>query len=611
MNPALISFGIYVLIVFALAWIAGNSSSKSKSFVSEYFLGGRALGLWAFALTFATTNASGGSFIGFPAKIYTHGWVLALWIAGYMTVPFIAIGLLGKRLNYVARKVNAITLPEVLGKRFKSDSVTLVATSIIVLFMFFYLMAQFKAGGMILSTLLADEPLFMQGIEFISRFTPSRMDPEYLLTLIIFSLVVIGYVVYGGFKAVVWTDMMQGIIMFLGVAIMLILVLSQVGGLERATRELHKMVPPKACVVAFERTSDNSQEKILIKKGTWYRTSDNDAFVVPSKSTFITEGTNESSSVKAYLYDDSNPETFSKTSMAQIKSEEEYAYGNNKKGVYLSAPGPDLKKGTGFLAIVTALSFFIFWPFGGTGQPANMVRLMAFKNTQTLRRSIITVAFFYSFIYFCLVIIFCCGKVLMPGMEGNPDRVMPELAALLSKNAGMPWLAGLLVAAPFAAIMSSVDSFILMLSSSLVRDVYQRINPNASQKKLKSLSYLITLSVGILAVFAMMNPPQYLQDLIIFASGGLAGCLLMPIALCLYWPRMTPKGAIAGMLGALIIHLALTVIGFKMTGNFEPYDLLDLNPFIWDVIGSAFLIISVSLLDKNPHQENTEQFFIE
>ena len=103
-----------------------------------------------------------------------------------MTVPFIAIGLLGKRLNYVARKVNAITLPEVLGKRFKSDSVTLVATSIIVIFMFFYLMAQFKAGGMILSTLLADEPLFIEGIELISQFTPSGMDPEYLLTLIIF-----------------------------------------------------------------------------------------------------------------------------------------------------------------------------------------------------------------------------------------------------------------------------------------------------------------------------------------------------------------------------------------------------------------------------------------
>ncbi|MEE3177231.1 MAG: hypothetical protein VX269_07750 [Verrucomicrobiota bacterium] len=611
MNPALISFGLYVLAVFALAWIAGKSSSKSKSFVSEYFLGGRALGLWAFALTFATTNASGGSFIGFPAKIYTHGWVLALWIAGYMTVPFIAIGVLGKRLNYVARKVNAITLPEVLGKRFKSESVTLVATSIIVLFMFFYLMAQFKAGGMILSTLLSEEPLFINGTKFIAQFTPAGLDPEYLLTLIIFSLAVIGYVVYGGFKAVVWTDMMQGIIMFLGVGIMLVLVLWQVGGLERATRELHQMVPPKVCEAVFERTPEIPRGKILIKKGTWYKTNNDTIFIVPSKSTIIKEGTNESSSVNAYLYENSRPKNLSETASAKIKSQKGYAYGENKKGVYLTAPGPDLKKGTGFLAIVTALSFFIFWPFGGTGQPANMVRLMAFKNTQTLRRSIITVAFFYSFIYFCLVVIFCCGKVLMPGMEANADRVMPELAALLSKNAGMPWLAGLLVAAPFAAIMSSVDSFILMLSSSLVRDVYQRINPNASQKKLKSLSYMITLGVGILAVFAMMNPPQYLQDLIIFASGGLAGCLLMPMALCLYWPRMTPKGAIAGMLGALIIHLGLTIIGFKMTGNFEPYDLLDLNPFIWDVIGSAILIVSVSLLDKNPPQESTDPFFVD
>ncbi len=610
MNPALVSFGIYVLAVFVLAWVAGNSSSKSKSFVNEYFLGGRALGLWAFALTFATTNASGGSFIGFPAKIYTHGWVLALWIAGYMTVPFIAIGVLGKRLNYVARKVNAITLPEVLGKRFKSESVTLVATSIIVLFMFFYLMAQFKAGGMILSTLLAEEPLFINGTKFIAQFTPSGMDPEYLLTLIIFSVAVIGYVVYGGFKAVVWTDMMQGIIMFLGVAIMLVLVLSQVGGLERATRELHKMVPPKTCKAIFERTPESPQGTILVKKGTWYKTDKDTSYVVPSESTFINEGSNKSSSVNAYLYENSKPRNLSRTSSAQVQSQKGYAYGENKKGVYLSAPGPDLKNGTGFLAIVTALSFFIFWPFGGTGQPANMVRLMAFKNTQTLRRSIITVAFFYSFIYFCLVIIFCCGKVLLPGMEADADRVMPELAALLSKNAGVPWLAGLLVAAPFAAIMSSVDSFILMLSSSLVRDVYQRINPNASERKLKSLSYMITFIVGILAVFAMMNPPQYLQDLIIFASGGLAGCLLMPIALSLYWPRMTPRGAIAGMLGALIIHLALTIIGFKMTGNFAPYDLLNLNPFIWDVIGSAILIVAVSLLD-NSHQENTEQFFVD
>ena len=157
MNSPLFSFGIYMIFVFLLAWFAGRKSAKSESFVSEYFLGGRALGLWAFALTFATTNASGGSFMGVPGLIYTHGWVLALWIAGYMTVPFIAIGVLGKRINYVARKSGAITLPEVLGKQLKSDAVTLTATSIIVLFMFFYLLAQFQAGGEILIALLGEE----------------------------------------------------------------------------------------------------------------------------------------------------------------------------------------------------------------------------------------------------------------------------------------------------------------------------------------------------------------------------------------------------------------------------------------------------------------------
>ena len=598
MNSALISFGIYMVFVFLLAWIAGRKSLKSESFVSEYFLGGRALGLWAFALTFATTNASGGSFMGFPARIYTHGWVLALWIAGYMTVPFIAIGILGKRINQVARKSGSITLPEVLGKQLKSDAVTLVATGVIILFMFFYLLAQFKAGGMILITLLGEEPLFKEGTLMMARFTPDWLDPEYLLTLVIFSIGVIGYVVYGGFRAVVWTDVMQGVIMFIGVAIMLILALNQVGGLSKATEKLSEMSPPKKGKVIFEQKSETSDEDIYIKKGGFYVTNNNENIVTPLSSLTIKKTSINPTEIDAYIYERSIISDPIKDISAKIISQDNFAYGSNSKGVYLKAPGPDPSSTTGFLAIVTALSFFIFWPFGGTGQPANMVRLMAFKNTQVLKKSLITVAFFYSFIYFFLVVIFCCAKVLMPGMEANADRVMPEFAELLSKNAGVPWLAGLLVAAPFAAIMSSVDSFILMVSSSLVRDVYQRFNPDASEKKIKRISYIVTFMVGILAVIAIINPPAYLQDLIIFASGGLAGCLLMPMAFSLYWNKTTPLAAIAGMIGALLIHLSLTIIGYFKTGKFNPYDFLGMNPFIWDVVGSAILIIIVSFINE-------------
>ena len=97
-------------------------------------------------------------------------------------------------------------------------------------------------------------------------------------------------------------------------------------------------------------------------------------------------------------------------------------------------------------------------------------------------------------VYLLLVIIFCCGRILLPGMEIDSDRIMPELAATVTSNAGVPWLAGLLLAAPFAAVMSSVDSFLLMVSSSVVRDIYQnRINKNASENQLKKLSYLVTL----------------------------------------------------------------------------------------------------------------------
>jgi hypothetical protein len=76
-NAALFTFLIYTLAVFGLAALS-NQSLKSKNFLSEYFLGSRSLGVWAFALTFAATSASGGSFTGFPSKIYTHGWVLGL-----------------------------------------------------------------------------------------------------------------------------------------------------------------------------------------------------------------------------------------------------------------------------------------------------------------------------------------------------------------------------------------------------------------------------------------------------------------------------------------------------------------------------------------------------
>ena len=122
------------------------------------------------------------------------------------------------------------------------------------------------------------------------------------------------------------------------------------------------------------------------------------------------------------------------------------------------------------------------------------------------------------------MIIFCCARVLMPGMEAHADAIMPRMAVLLTENVGMVWLAGLLVAAPFAAIMSTVDSFLLVISSAVVRDLYQRnINPEAlSEKTVKRLSYFSTLIVGTVALLGAVNPPRFLQDIIVYVGSGLA-----------------------------------------------------------------------------------------
>ena len=206
-----------------------------------------------------------------------------------------------------------------------------------------------------------------------------------------------------------------------------------------------------------------------------------------------------------------------------------YAYGADTPGVYVSAPGPSATSDNGFLPLGLAVSFFVFWALSGTGQPGNMVRLMAFDSSKTLKRAIASLSMYFSLIYFPLVIIFCCARLLEPGLDQTPDRIMPAMAFLLTENAGIPWLAGLIIAAPFAAAMSTVDSFMLMISSSFVRDIYQReFKPDAKEKTIKMLSYSCTIGIGIIATLGAAYPPQFLQYVIVFSGGGpsvgLPGC---------------------------------------------------------------------------------------
>lgn len=637
-NSAIVAFAIYIALVLLLAWLSSRVTKKG-SFLSEYFLGGRNLGMWAFALTFAATSASGGSFIGFPSMVYTHGWSVALWISSYMLMPLVALGLLAKRLNQLARKTDSITIPDLIRARFCSPVFGLIATLLIVFFMSFNLIAQFKGGSVILQTLLSDVPLFqaisLRFAEVATQlpFVSEGVDPSYLLCLCVFALAVVLYTTYGGFRAVVWTDVLQGLVMVCGVMMLLPMTLAVVGGLQFATVDLSKSQPPTRVdlKLQWQSSADRASLSYLAKNSLIvvsesagseagvYRLAEPanvletgrvvaaNASSNPAESEFAVEAIQLPLPVEKIVHEPV-VDGFVHTAATSVVGE--YRTGAGKPGVYTSLPGPSGSDVSGFLPISIALSFFFYWCFASAGQPSNMIRCMAFKDSKTLSRAIITVSVYYSLIYFPIVVIFCCARTLLPGWETESDRIMPEMARVVTASLGVPWLAGLLVAAPFAAVMSTMDSFLLMISSAVVRDIYQSwIHPHPSEGRIKFLTYSTTFAVGIAAMIAAINPPVLLQDIIVFTGAGLATSFLAPVGLALYWQRFNHQGAIAGMLSGFLANIVLYAIGTAMTGKVSPYQPWNLHPFLIGLAISLLVSVVVCLITAKPDQEIVHRFF--
>lgn len=628
-TAALITFVVYSIVILLLA-VFSSRMLAGRKFLNEYFLGSRGLGVVAFTLTLGATSASAGSFAGFPALIYAHGWILGLWIASYMITPLCAMGLLGKRMGQIARQTGSITIPDVLRARFASPVLALTSTLIIALLLSVYLVPQFKLAGIILKHLLSGSAWLDSSAVWLRSLNvgiPVGVEPDYLICLFMFSIMVVAYTAVGGFRAVVWTDVLQGFVMVIGVVVMLAVALFDVGGLRQATQRLNDMTPPKLTMATFTAESPLEHDT-KIAAYTCFVAKDADGverICRTNQRADIAAGKKQSNAVKAVIVLDKAdadelsdrkrfrwlPATTELT--AVLSDEKEYAYGAGKRGVYVSGPGPKSDSALGFMTLGSALSFFFFWALSGTGQPGTMVRLMAYDSAKTLKRGIASLSIYFALIYFPLVIIFCCARTIEPGIDHEADHIMPLMAFSLSNLAGVPWLAGLLVAAPFAAAMSTVDSFMLIISSSLVRDVYQRnINPAAREKTLKRLSYGCTLIVGLAVMIAAIDPPNFMQYLIVFTSGGLAVAFLIPVAMALYWPRINTQGMLASMLGGLAIYLSFYVIGFIKYHKNVPIklsDSFDFDPVIWGVLASLLIGIAVTLLTPPPPKHLVRKFF--
>lgn len=600
-----------LLFIFASLWIGALANRKTRegSFMTGFFLGNRGLGAWALALT--ATVQSGGTFMGFPSLVYTHGWIVALWIGGYIVVPITGFGILGKRLAQLSRRTEAITVPDLFRSRFGSPTLGLVASLFILLYLSFMMFAQFKAGAIVMKTAwpgsgvlsvnedqkpyslsasaleelkkkgMSDDvaaklnPVIGQGFqnerelngrlkELLSESelaehkahvvaSSKQMDRLYMYGLAIFSLTVVAYTLMGGFLAAVWTDMFQSVLMFCGVMVLLFASLHQAGGLDNATR------------TALANTGP----------GYVYGPGYDDRFEGP-------KATPNAKTTPRMAYDAASPRQF--------------------------------------LPLSLALSFFCVWVWSGVGSPASLVRLMASQNTEVIRRSIFLLSVYNLGIYLPLIVICICGRALIPELPGQTDEIVPRMALLSTKDwPGGPFIAGLILAAPFGAVMSTVSSYLVVLSSGLVRDIYQRfLRPQATPMELRKAAYVSMVFVGAIAVAVNISPVAYLQALIVFSSTGAASTFLVPAIMACYWRRATVRGVLASMIGGASTVLSLYMLGIfertpeqrigQLTG-FRPYYLCEVDPFLWGVLVSALCGIGVSLLTSPPDKSLISKMF--
>ena len=254
--------------------------------------------------------------------------------------------------------------------------------------------------------------------------------------------------------------------------------------------------------------------------------------------------------------------------------------------------------GVSTIAIISSMA----WGLGYFGQPHILIRFMAADSVRSIpnaRR--IGMAW----------MILCLGGAVAVGYIGIAYfQLHPELAATVTKNPETvfmeltkilfnPWIAGIVLAAILAAVMSTLSCQLLVCSTTLTEDLYKAfLRKDASQNELVWVGRLMVLAIAVLAIILAMNPDSKVLGLVAYAWAGFGAAFGPLIILSLFWKRMTLNGALVGMVVG-----ALTVIIWKNTMSS-----LGLYEIVPGFILSFISIIVVSLMDKAPSDEVVERF---
>ncbi len=426
---------VYLAILAALAiW-----SRRETHTLSGYYLAGKKLPYWVVAFSTNATGESGWLLLGLSGMGYAVGaqayWVVVGEILGIAASWWIV----ARRLKKFGDETDAITVPDVLVAKFsdKWHLIRGIAVAIILIMVTAYVTAQMVASGKALQSFLG-------------------MD--YSTGVIVGSIFIIGYTFVGGYKAVSYTDVVQGVLMLIGLIAVPVAAVTYAGGWGEVQSSL------------------SLQDPALI-----------DMFAVSD----------------------------------------------------------------GGRPVMIAIASFIAIGLPFLGVPQLLIRYMSARDDSEIKKARVVSVSVLLIFTIGAVTAGVAGRALFPGLE-DPETIFPEL----SNELFHPIIAGMLLVVVLSAIMSTVDSLLLLASSAVVRDSYQKIiGTDKSEETLSNYGKIVTVIIGAIAVVLGIQEPRVIFDFVLASWSGLGSAFGPVIIGILYYKRITWEGVISGMLGGFIISV--------------------------------------------------------
>ncbi|MDW6004967.1 sodium/proline symporter PutP [Vibrio mangrovi] len=470
------TFIVYLVMMLAIGVYAYLRTKNS----TDYFLGGRSLGPWPAALSAGASDMSGWLLLGLPGYAYAAG-LESLWLAGGLLLGnWLNWLIAAKRLRTYSITTDAITIPEFLSRRFNDQSklIQTISAFFILLFFLFYTSSGLVAGGKLFETVF--------GL-------------DYSTAVIVGTVCVVSYTLFGGFLAVAWTDLVQGLLM--AAALLIVPIAAMQGGFGDLNDSLAHINP----------------ELLTVWQGI-----------------------------------DGKP---------------------------LSA-----------IAIISLAA----WGLGYCGQPHILARFQATRSNKDIGAARRIAIGWTALAMFGAIMVGLVGLVYT---TNHPTLTLAdgEKVFMLLVNAVFhPVMAGILLAAILAAIMSTADSQLLVCSSALAEDFYKQvIKKDATSEQIVRVGRISVMAISILALILAMTPESSVLGLVSYAWAGFGAAFGPALVMSLFWSRMNRNGALAG-----IIVGGVTVVVWKQLAG----GIFDLYEIVPGMVLSTIAIIVVTWLSREPDQ---------